>query len=306
MVCLYGVGLPTERGYHYLRPPPPTGAAATATAAAANAPAGNAAAAPAADAQPPPQAAGGGDGDGMATTDGTAEADAERGVPPRGATASGEEANPDAGGDASSGWMIMKDVTQAQSALVRGRGLREQELWLCSAVPVPGPRSSQHLPPSRASSVYSESICPLALGRFAPAPCPPGRGGAHQRRRRNSAAAEPGAHVPRRLAGGGAPQPGSHESGGCGAGGCGLGAGGARWCHHMPGALAPGPQAGEAPLWCMWMVRCVRVSRQRHCPTTQLLLPPCRCCCRGLCAGDPGVQAQSRVDASGRKVGCFR
>ncbi|KAG2454537.1 hypothetical protein HYH02_000382 [Chlamydomonas schloesseri] len=120
MVCLYGIGLPTERGYHYLRPPPPTGAAAAAAAAATNAPAANATAAPAVDAQQQEQqelqaTAGAASGDGMA--DGTGAADAERGVPPRGAGAAGEEANPDAGGDASAGWMIMKDVTQAQSAL---------------------------------------------------------------------------------------------------------------------------------------------------------------------------------------------
>ncbi|KAG2436350.1 hypothetical protein HXX76_006657 [Chlamydomonas incerta] len=120
IVCLYGIGLPTERGYHYLRPPPPTGAAAAAAAAAANAPSGNATAAPTADAQAQQQQQqvqeAAVSGDGMAT-EGTGEADAERGVPPRGAGASGEEANPDAGGDASSGWIIMKDVSQAQSAL---------------------------------------------------------------------------------------------------------------------------------------------------------------------------------------------
>ncbi|KXZ46616.1 hypothetical protein GPECTOR_42g827 [Gonium pectorale] len=128
IVCLYGVGLPTERAYHYLRPPPPPAAPPAASAAALGAAAP--AAAPASTGGEDPAAAAngeatGGEGAGGAggasgersSSEGEGEGEGQAPPPPHSAAASGEEANVESGGDAASGWMIMRDVSQPGHAL---------------------------------------------------------------------------------------------------------------------------------------------------------------------------------------------
>ncbi|KAG2495385.1 hypothetical protein HYH03_006653 [Edaphochlamys debaryana] len=120
LYCLYGVGLPTERGYHYLRPPPPqqpqppqqqpSPQAAEARAAAE------------AGAEPPvktgPGAGSGAEGEEPPGAAWGAAGSGGGGVrpPPHRPEASGAEASPDAG-EAGAGWSILKDVSHPESSL---------------------------------------------------------------------------------------------------------------------------------------------------------------------------------------------
>ncbi|GIL78560.1 hypothetical protein Vretifemale_7932, partial [Volvox reticuliferus] len=147
MVCLYGIGLPTERGYHYLRPPPQgspsTSAAATAAgvagphdlaaeAAAAISPtAGREGSTTAA----PPSASGAGDAAAAAAAAGSdgGSGSTSSPPPPHNPLFSGEESSPESGSDASAGWMILKDVSSPGTSLVGLMGGRGGKEWALGA-----------------------------------------------------------------------------------------------------------------------------------------------------------------------------
>ncbi|GIL59569.1 hypothetical protein Vafri_14321, partial [Volvox africanus] len=136
IVCLYGVGLPTERGYHYLRPPPPPpqgSPSPSAAAAAAAGPHGIAAEAAAvilsatvdeiSTTTAPPSAPLAGDAAvAAAAAAAAAGGDSSSGFsssppPPHNNFSSGAESGPDSGSDLSAGWTILKDISNPGTSL---------------------------------------------------------------------------------------------------------------------------------------------------------------------------------------------